>query len=149
MSYSTRHDSRNSLHPSAPSRAAGLVSATLIGFFVLALPSRGEAQSSPASSTMPVSAQIIDPSAVVGSRSVASVGSSAGSATAGLSVIGAGYRVQMRSGADGPPIVLLRGDGSSTIAWNSLARALERAGLSKDAGTASQKVLEVVLEVLD
>ena len=133
MSYSTKY----------------LVSPAVIGFLVLALPSTGQAQSSPASSTIQASAQILDSSAVVGSRSVASVGSSADNATAGLSVVGAGYRVQVRSAADAAPVVLLRGNGSTTIAWNSLAAGLERAGLSKDSGTASPKVLEVVLEVLD
>jgi len=64
-------------------------------------------------------------------------------------VVGAEYRIQVRSRADAAPTVLLRGNGSSTIAWNSLATALERAGLSKDSGAASPKVLEVVLEVLD
>lgn len=143
-----RQASRSSTHALAPARAAVVAGAALLGLVVLALPSRGEAQSSPASSTIQATAQILDPSWVAGSW-FTSVGTSTHDTVAGLSVVGAGYRVQVRSGAEAAPIVLLRGSGSSTFAWSSLAAGLHRADPSTDSGASSPKVLEVVLEVLD
>jgi hypothetical protein len=126
----------------------GLLTGTLVALAVLANPSIGQAQSLPSSATIQASARILDPSTVVGSRSVAAVGGSSDTAAAGLSVAGAptAYRIQVRSSAGAAPAILLRGTGPSTFSWNSLATRLEAA---PDFRTASPRVLEVVLEVLD